>query len=98
VVTGFLGSGKTTLINYILNEQKGKRICVIENEFGATPAPGEIDRPSFGNFLARRTALGAPLPGPADEGGGRGCEGRAGAGSVRPMRRLGGRSLWTLET
>jgi len=34
VVTGFLGSGKTTLINYILNEQKGKRICVIENEFG----------------------------------------------------------------
>ncbi|EOD24445.1 hypothetical protein EMIHUDRAFT_74134 [Emiliania huxleyi CCMP1516] len=35
VVTGFLGSGKTTLVNYILREQHGKRICVIENEFGA---------------------------------------------------------------
>ncbi len=35
VVTGFLGAGKTTLVNYILREQHGKRICVIENEFGA---------------------------------------------------------------
>jgi len=35
VVTGFLGSGKTTLLNRILTEQHGKRIAVIENEFGA---------------------------------------------------------------
>jgi len=35
VVTGFLGAGKTTLVNYILNEQHDKKICVIENEFGA---------------------------------------------------------------
>ena len=34
IVTGFLGAGKTTLINYILTEQKQKRICIIENEFG----------------------------------------------------------------
>jgi G3E family GTPase len=34
VVTGFLGSGKTTLLNRILSEQHGKRIAVIENEFG----------------------------------------------------------------
>ena len=34
VVTGFLGSGKTTLVNYILSEYHGKRIAVIENEFG----------------------------------------------------------------
>ena len=34
IITGFLGAGKTTLINYILTEQKQKRICVIENEFG----------------------------------------------------------------
>jgi len=34
VLTGFLGSGKTTLLNYILQEQHGKRIAVIENEFG----------------------------------------------------------------
>ncbi|MGH8144137.1 MAG: CobW family GTP-binding protein, partial [Steroidobacteraceae bacterium] len=34
VLTGFLGSGKTTLVNRILSEHHGKRIAVIENEFG----------------------------------------------------------------
>merc|ERR1712003_313735 len=34
VLTGFLGSGKTTLLNHILRVNHGKRIAVIENEFG----------------------------------------------------------------
>ena len=34
ILTGFLGSGKTTLLNRILSEEHGKRIAVIENEFG----------------------------------------------------------------
>merc|ERR1712014_549307 len=34
VLTGFLGSGKTTLLNHILQANHGKRIAVIENEFG----------------------------------------------------------------
>jgi G3E family GTPase len=34
LVTGFLGSGKTTLINRILKEKHGYKIAVVENEFG----------------------------------------------------------------
>ena len=34
VITGFLGAGKTTFVNYILKEQNEWKICVLENEFG----------------------------------------------------------------
>merc|ERR1719502_1431518 len=34
VLTGFLGSGKTTLLNHILTAEHGKKLAVIENEFG----------------------------------------------------------------
>ena len=34
VLTGFLGAGKTTLLNYILTQPHGKKLAVIENEFG----------------------------------------------------------------
>src|SRR5215217_9069082 len=34
VLTGFLGAGKTTLLNRILTEHHGKKLAVIENEFG----------------------------------------------------------------
>jgi hypothetical protein len=34
IITGFLGSGKTTLVNWILRERHGMRVAVIENEFG----------------------------------------------------------------
>src|ERR671936_2629493 len=42
VLTGFLGSGKTTLLNRILTEQHGKRIAVIENEFGEVGVDHEL--------------------------------------------------------
>jgi cobalamin biosynthesis protein CobW len=37
VISGFLGSGKTTLVSYLLKESqaKGARIAVVSNEFGA---------------------------------------------------------------
>ena len=34
LLSGFLGSGKTTLLNHILKNNHGKRIAIIENEFG----------------------------------------------------------------
>ncbi len=42
IVTGFLGTGKTTLVNRILTEQHGQRIAVIENEFGEASIDNQI--------------------------------------------------------
>ena len=42
VLTGFLGSGKTTLLNRILTENHGKRIAVIENEFGEVGVDNDL--------------------------------------------------------
>ena len=42
VITGFLGSGKTTLVNYILKEQTKWKICVVENEFGEVQIDGDL--------------------------------------------------------
>ncbi len=42
VLTGFLGSGKTTLLNRILSENHGKRIAVIENEFGEVGVDNDL--------------------------------------------------------
>jgi G3E family GTPase len=42
IVTGFLGSGKTTLINNILRREHGKTIAVIVNEFGEISIDGQL--------------------------------------------------------
>lgn len=42
VLTGFLGAGKTTLLNRILTEQHGKKIAVIENEFGEVGVDNQL--------------------------------------------------------
>lgn len=45
IITGYLGAGKTSLLNFILTEQHNKKIAVILNEFGE------------GNKLERRENL-----------------------------------------
>lgn len=42
VLTGFLGSGKTTLMNHILKADHGKRIAVVENEYGEIDIDGSL--------------------------------------------------------
>jgi G3E family GTPase len=42
VLTGFLGSGKSTLLRRVLSEQHGRKIAVIENEFGEENIDSEI--------------------------------------------------------
>jgi cobalamin biosynthesis protein CobW len=42
IVTGFLGSGKTTLIRHLLQNPGGRRLAVLVNEFGTVGVDGEI--------------------------------------------------------
>jgi len=42
IVTGFLGSGKTTLIRHVIANAQGRRLAVIVNEFGDVGIDGEI--------------------------------------------------------
>ncbi len=44
IITGFLGSGKTTLIRHLLTHNQGRRIAVIVNEFGELGIDGELLR------------------------------------------------------
>ena len=42
VVTGFLGAGKTSLIQHLLRTANGRRLALIINEFGEVGVDGEI--------------------------------------------------------
>jgi len=42
VITGFLGSGKTTLIRHLLTNANGMKLAVLVNEFGSEGVDGEI--------------------------------------------------------
>ena len=42
LVTGFLGAGKTTLVNRILQQADGRRIAAVVNDFGAINIDAEL--------------------------------------------------------
>ncbi len=42
VITGFLGSGKTTLIRHLLANPQGRKLAVLVNEFGSEGVDGDI--------------------------------------------------------
>ncbi len=44
VITGFLGSGKTTTIRHLLQKNQSRRIAVLVNEFGEVGIDGELIR------------------------------------------------------
>lgn len=60
VITGFLGAGKTTLVRHLLQNNQGRRIAVLVNEFGEVGIDGDLlrscrvcddDEPDDGNIL-----------------------------------------------
>lgn len=44
VITGFLGSGKTTIIRHLLQNTQGRRLAIVVNEFGEIGIDGELLR------------------------------------------------------
>jgi cobalamin biosynthesis protein CobW len=44
VITGFLGAGKTTLVRHLLQNNQGRKIAVLVNEFGEIGIDGELLR------------------------------------------------------
>jgi cobalamin biosynthesis protein CobW len=44
VITGFLGAGKTTLVRNLLQNNQGRRIAVLVNEFGEVGIDGDLLR------------------------------------------------------
>ena len=42
ILTGFLGSGKTTLLNHIIRNASGRKIAVVENEFGSAGIDADL--------------------------------------------------------
>jgi len=44
VITGFLGAGKTTLIQHLLRHANGRRLALVINEFGEIGVDGELLR------------------------------------------------------
>jgi cobalamin biosynthesis protein CobW len=44
VITGFLGAGKTTVVRHLLQNNQGRRIAVLVNEFGELGIDGDLLR------------------------------------------------------
>jgi len=42
IITGFLGSGKTTFLNHLLKKYSNTRFAIIENEFGELGVDGDL--------------------------------------------------------
>lgn len=44
IITGFLGAGKTTLVRHLLQNNQGRKIAVLVNEFGEVGIDGDLLR------------------------------------------------------
>jgi G3E family GTPase len=52
VIGGYLGVGKTTLVNRLLREANGLRLAVLVNEFGELPIDSDLIESTDGNVIS----------------------------------------------
>ncbi|MEM9222890.1 MAG: CobW family GTP-binding protein [Pseudomonadota bacterium] len=52
IIGGYLGAGKTTLVNHILRRSNGRRLAVMVNEFGSLPIDADLIEAEDGDLIA----------------------------------------------
>ena len=52
IISGFLGSGKTSLLNHLLTQSAGRRTTAMVNDFGALNIDAELIASKQGNQIA----------------------------------------------
>ena len=52
IITGFLGAGKTSLLNHILSGDHGRRIAVLVNDFGSVNIDADLVQNRSGEVLS----------------------------------------------
>ena len=52
IVGGYLGAGKTTLINHLLRNAEGKKLAILVNEFGELPIDADLIEAQDDNLIS----------------------------------------------
>lgn len=52
VIGGYLGAGKTTLVNHLLRQAGGRRLAVLVNDFGALPIDADLIEAQEGSKIS----------------------------------------------
>lgn len=52
IIGGYLGSGKTTLVNHLLRNADGKKLAILVNEFGELPIDADLIEAEEGDIIS----------------------------------------------
>ena len=52
VIGGYLGAGKTTLVNHLLRNARGLRLAILVNDFGALPIDADLIEAQTGDLIS----------------------------------------------